>query len=418
MDWEALGFYDNPLDTDPIKQKTLPLYVGHENNVRICSGLLASKNVNLVIEGARGVGTTSFANLMRFQAKEKKHYFTPPKEIGVEGGWTIEKLFAAVIANVVRALEFTFKKQVAKDPAFQEAKALSRRIAEVYRSFGVQAGAYGVNASMSYNKAPGIVTQPMIVPTTILGDHLEELGKITKQLGFKNGLLIQLNNLDVGIIHDEEQLRHLLNTLRDYMQIDGVSWILVGDTGLRAFISQAVDRLDDIISHEVYIEPLSEEAFHALIKRRVEHYRINDTVELPIDWSVMSYLHSLTKGRLRYIFGLLSRMLRVLHVGDLTDKISLEVAKPLIDGLLKERIRQNHLSELQENVLKAVANDKPCSTSALSTLLGKSPSHISHALRGLEDARLIKRIKKGRSVYVHPVFEVILAYKVNEATDL
>ncbi len=25
MDWEGLGFRDNPLDTDPIKQKTLPL---------------------------------------------------------------------------------------------------------------------------------------------------------------------------------------------------------------------------------------------------------------------------------------------------------------------------------------------------------------------------------------------------------
>ena len=61
MDWEGLGFRDNPLDTDPIKQKTLDLYVGHSDKVRICENVLAGKKVNLIIEGARGVGTTSFA---------------------------------------------------------------------------------------------------------------------------------------------------------------------------------------------------------------------------------------------------------------------------------------------------------------------------------------------------------------------
>ena len=45
--------------------------------------------------------------------------------------------------------------------------------------------------------------------------------------------------------------------------------------------------------------------------------------------------------------------------------------------------------------------------------MGKSSSHISDALRGLEELRLLKRIKKGKSVYVHPVFDVVLAYKEN-----
>lgn len=411
MDWEGLGFRDNPLDTDPIKKKTLALYVGHAEKIRICSKLLAGKNINLIIEGARGVGTTSFANLMRFHAQEKGLYFTPPKEIRVEAGWAIETLFAAVISNVVRALELVFAKEVQNNRQFQEAKAISNRIAEVYRTFGAQIGACGFNAGVSYGKSPGIVTQPMIVPSNVLGEHLEELAQITQKLGFKNGLLIQLNNLDVGIIHEEKHLKYLFNALRDYMQTDGISWILVGDNGLRSFIAQEVDRLDDIISHEVFIEPLSEKAFKELIMRRVEHYRVNKNIELPIDWPVMLYLHRLTNGRLRYIFGLLSRMLRVLHVGDLADKISLNVAKPLIESLIKERMKQKSLSEVQEGVLKVIANNENCSVSTLSKLMGKSASHISHTLRGLEDLRLLKRIKKGKSVYVQPVFEVVLAYK-------
>lgn len=412
MDWEGLGFCDNPLDTDPIKQKTLALYVGHADKVRICGKVLAGKNVNLIIEGARGVGTTSFANLMRFHAQEKKLYFTAPKEIRVEAGWTIETLFAAIISNIVRALEFIFEKEVQNSKQFQEAKAISNRIAQVYRSFGAQVGAYGFSAGMSYNKSPGIVTQPIITPTNVLGDHLEALAQLTKQLGFKNGLLIQLNNLDVGIIHEEKHLKYLFNALRDYMQTDAISWILVGDSGLHSFIAQEVDRLDDIISHEVFIEPLGEKEFKELIMRRVEHYRINENIELPIDWSVMLYLYRLTNGRLRYIFGLLSRMLRILHVGDLADKISLDVARPLINNLVKERMKQKNLSEMQEAILKLAVNDDSCCyVSSLSELMGKSPSHVSHALRGLEDLRLIKRIKKGKSVYIHPVFDAILAYK-------
>ncbi|MBB71108.1 MAG: hypothetical protein CMF50_01760 [Legionellales bacterium] len=413
MDWEGLGFTDNPLDTDPIKQKTLSLYVGHENEAEICSKVLASKNVNLIIEGARGVGTTSFANLMRFEAQEKKLYFTPPKEIRVEAGWTVETLFAAIIANVIRGLELAFFKKIEKNQSFQDAKAISNRIAETYRTFGAQVGVSGFGGGINYGKTPGVVTQPVIVPTNVLGEHLEELAQLIKSLGFKHGLLIQLNNLDIGIIHEETHLRYLFNSLRDYMQTDGISWILVGDEGLRSFIAQEVDRLDDIVSHEVVIKPLSQDNFKKLITRRVEYYRVNKNVELPIDWAVMSYLHKLTHGRLRYIFGLLSRMLRLLHVGDLADKISLDTAKPLIDRLIKDRLKQKNLSELQENVLKVIARRESCSVSVIASTTGKSSSQISHVLRTLEELRLLKRIKKGKSVYVFPIFDVVLAYGKN-----
>jgi len=411
VDWEGLGFEDNPLDKDPIKQKTLSLYVGQAEKIRICSNVLAGKNVNLVIEGARGVGTTSFANLMRFSAVEKKLYFTPQKEIRVQADWTLETLFAAIISNVVRGLEIDFEKSVRDNKQWKDAKAISNRIAEVYRSFGAQIGAAGFSAGVNYSKTPGVVTQPIIVPSQVLGEHLEELAQITKMLGFKNGLLIQLNNLDVGIVHEEKHLKYLFNALRDYMQTDGISWILVGDIGLCSFIAQSVDRLDDILSHEVFIEPLGENEFKDLISRRVEHFRMNDNVELPIDWSVMLYLHKLTKGRLRYVFGLLSRMLSVLHIGDLVDKISLDIAKPLIDNLIKERFRQKNLSNMQEEILTVIANNEHCSTSILCRKTGKSSSNISHALKELEELRLLNRIKKGKSVIVYPVFDVVLAYK-------
>ncbi|NVM38595.1 MAG: hypothetical protein HWN81_23610 [Candidatus Lokiarchaeota archaeon] len=60
----------------------------------------------------------------------------------------------------------------------------------------------------------------------------------------------------IGTIHDEDHMKYLFNALRDYIQTEDVSWILVGDVGLRRFIAQEVDRLDDIISYEIDLLPL------------------------------------------------------------------------------------------------------------------------------------------------------------------
>ena len=38
----------------------------------------------MVVEGARGVGTTSFSNYVRFNAQKKKNYLTPSYEIRIE----------------------------------------------------------------------------------------------------------------------------------------------------------------------------------------------------------------------------------------------------------------------------------------------------------------------------------------------
>src|SRR5262245_19913867 len=106
MQWEALGFKENPFSTDPISQETLDLYTGHSGEIKFSQELLSQKDILLVIEGARGVGTTSFANYIRFSSQSKKDYLTPRNEIRVESNWNLETLLAAIIGNIVREIEF------------------------------------------------------------------------------------------------------------------------------------------------------------------------------------------------------------------------------------------------------------------------------------------------------------------------
>lgn len=407
MQWDSLGFNDNPFDTDPIRQSTLELYVGRDRPVSICRNVLAEKNILLVIEGARGIGTTSFGNYLRFNSQAKKQYFTPTNEIRVGAGWTIETLLMVVVGNIVRELDIFQSDLVVDNKKFQNTKALTMHIAETYRSFGIDAFGFG----LSYGKNAGITSQPTIIPAAILGHHLEDLATLVKEsLHYKFGILLQINNLDVGTIHEAKHLQYLFNELRDYIQTDLVSWMFIGDVGLRRFIAQQVDRLDDIVSYEVKIDALSKEEFLKLIDQRVHFYKNHKNAEMPIDQDVFLYLFKMTKGRLRYVFGLLKRLLNELSVGDLTDRLTLDIAKPMIMRLAQERIDKYDLTPKELSFLKMTVKIGAVSASKLSDELDQSRQAISKILVKLLEMKLVTVQLSGRDRYYYPAIDAEIAY--------
>lgn len=408
--WQSLGFKSDPLSTDPISMETLSLYFGHDEEVKLCLKVMGNGNRRIVIEGARGVGTTSFANFVRFSLQEKKLFFTPRNEIRVDTGWKIETLLSVVVANIVREIELFESNKIRKDGRFQNAKALSVRIAETYRSFGVEAFGSGI----SYGKSAGIVTQPILVPAAVLGHHLEDLVSLIKAEGYQNGILIQLNNLDIGEIHEEPQLKYLFNALRDYSQTNGMSWLFVGDVGLRKFIAQRVDRLDDIISFEVEIGPLSKEDFKKLLLKRVGFYRANEKAELPIDMEVFLHIFDITKGRLRYVFGLVARLMASLHVGDLTDRITLDIAKSMLIKLARARIERNHITPVEEQILRKVVQKNECTVTEIAKGVDKSAQQIGKVLNKLLEAKLVSTRKHGTNRYYSPLLDAVIAYSENK----
>ncbi len=406
MQWESLGFKENPFSTDPITLDTLFLYTGHTKEVAECQDVVSQKDILMIVEGQRGVGTTSFANFLRFFVQKKKLYLTPRNEIRVNPDWNLETLLSAVIANIIREIEFFQPEKITKDKRFQDAKSLSTRIAETYRSFGIDAIGVGV----SYGKNAGISSQPIIVPASVLGHHLEDLAELVKLSGYKHGILLQLNNLDVGTIHEEKYLKYLFNALRDYIQTRGISWLLVGDVGLRQFISQQVDRLDDIVTYETEIIPISKLEFDELINKRIQHFRENPKVYIPIDHEVFTYLYDVTKGRLRYIFGLLHRLVTRVHVGDLTDRLTLNIVKPMVIRLAKERLAKQKLSPSDEQLLRLLVSLGHSSASDLVKHSKKSINYVSNILAKLLKLKLVTFKKQGSARQYSPELDATVAY--------
>lgn len=407
MEWQAFGFKDDPLKTSPITKSTLELFAGHKEEVRVCMDVLSGGNVRIVVEGARGVGTTSFANYLRFNSEAKNLYFTPRIEIKVEQGWRFETLLAAITSNFVREIELRpeFEKFLA-DEKFQAAKSLSSRIAETYRSFGIDAFGFGA----SYGKQTGVVTQPIIVPSSVFAHHLEDLIELVKEAGFKKGVVFQLNNLDIDEIHTQEDLKYLLNSLRDYTQIEGASWILVGDVGLRRFIAQNVDRLDDIISYEVIINPVPESEFLEMIKKRVQFYADSGKAELPIEEDVFKYLYKITNGRLRYVFGLTSRLMNTLYIGDLTNRVTLDLAKPMLMKLGRDRVQRTDITPMEEQILQTLVENPEIKIIELAKLLEKTTQYVGRVLASLAAKNLVISKKEGREQNYVASIDAIIAY--------
>jgi len=229
-------------------------------------------------------------------------------------------------------------------------------------------------------------------------------------LGYRYGTVIQLNNLDIGVVQDEKHIKYLFNALRDYIQTDGISWILVGDIGLRLFIAQEVDRLDDIVSYEVDINPLAKTKYNELLNKRFAFYQSSPNAKMPVDHDVFIYLYKVTNGRLRYVFGLLQRLMNDLSIGNLSDRITLDIAKPMIVKLARDRIARNKLSAGEEDILKVLVSLEKITTSALADKTNKSRPYISKILTKLVDVKLVTFRKDGKNKYYVPLLDATIAY--------
>lgn len=409
MQWESMGFKDNPFKTQPITAYTLDLYTGNRDKIKNSRFALHSNNIVMVIGGERGVGTTSFGNFLRFNAQKEHKYFTSTSEIRIEPHWNADTLMAAVIANIVSTLELQYFAQIKNHQKFKEAKALIQYVTETYRSFG--ASAFGLGANYGESSS---TTQPMIMPTQTLAVHLENLVQIIYDLKFKYGVLIQLNNLDVGVVQNEDHLKTLLNVMRDYFQMSGTSWLLVGDTSLRRFIAQEIDRVDDIVTYEADITPLSKTDYLAMIEKRIEYFRVNPKVTLPVDEAVLLYLYQVTKGRLRYIFGLLNRLFNILQLGVLLDRVTLELAKPVVVNYAKERINRFNLSSNEKLILKAVVQQDAIQVKEIAKILGKQGNYVSNILAQLQEYKLVSYTKEWRNHYYHASIDAHIVYSESD----
>lgn len=327
MQYEHIGFRQNPFQPQAITAQNLNLYTGHCAKQLALDNALHGNTIVIIENEKSGLGSTSFGNFRRFTLHNEKRYFTPNSEIRVEPHWQAATLISAVLGNIISTLELQphYHKIVANEAAFIETRSLVKQVTDTHRAGG--ANLLGVGASYDQSTS---ASQPPIICTQLLQPYFEGIVRLIQQIGFKHGVLIQLNNLNVGSVHQPHDLARLFHVMRDYFLTPGTSWFLIGDQPLRQFTQEHVERLAYCVAHETRLTPLTDEDFLTLIKRRIEHYRIDPHTELPVDPTVLLSLYHIAEGRMCRTFLLLDQLLSTVQIGVLCDYVTPALAAPFI----------------------------------------------------------------------------------------
>jgi len=390
--YEHWSLRESPYTTAPISRENLDLFVGRSEAVTAAQNTLRNPSV-LVLEGGRGVGTTSLGNYLRFGKAQEGKVFSPLSEVSAPAGIAAEFFLANVLSTLVWTIDTDY--DLEENPDYQTIKSITHQIRERYRDFSAQVSILGTGVGAGGNTQRIVVTPPTY-PQPTLVRCLSDVKKLLTEYGVEEEIIVQVNNLDIGTTLSEEEGTHFLNAIRDILQIPGYSWILVGDLGLRHFIADRVDRLDDIVALEWLVEPLSLQEVYKVIEKRVHKYGIGRRPQAPLSDELIAMLYEATEGRIRQIFGFANRLLNRLADAPLMDRITPKIAFPLLRNEVERRMRQSKLTANEKRVLRCVTKAHARYPTEISKETNISRPNVSRILRRLVETRFLTFRPEGR----------------------
>lgn len=390
--YEHWNLGESPYTTAPISRDHLDLFVGRSEVVAAAQNALRNPSV-LVLEGGRGVGTTSLGNYLRFVKAQEGKYFSPLSEVSASAGITAELFLANVLSILVWTIDSDY--DLEGNPDYRTIKSTTHQIREHYRDFSAQISVLGsgIGAGRSTQR---MVVAPPTYPQPTLVRCLSDVKRLLTGYGVEEEIIVQVNNLDFGTILSEEEGMHFLNAVRDLLQISGYSWILVGDLGLRHFIADRVDRLDDIVALEWLVEPLSLQEVYEAIEKRVRKYGMGHRPQAPLSDELIAMLYEATEGRIRQIFGFANRLLNHLADTPLIDQITPSIALPLLRSEVERRMRRNKLTASEKRVLMCVTREDARYPTEISKQTHIVRSNVSRILKRLVETRFVTFRPEGR----------------------
>ncbi|MDO9183790.1 MAG: hypothetical protein Q7U04_15350 [Bacteriovorax sp.] len=285
------GLWDIPenfCDIRPITQYTISNFIGREETVQRCKNAITSSDTVIVLEGDVGVGKTSIGNYVRFSLDK---VMSPRDEYKARAGQTPEDFLMNLVQTLVQEVYLPGSKY----SSFKDVKPF-KELSEIFKS-GVLTNLTLMNFGLQQSR-----TAPVeITSTHLLGWIREIVLAVKNRFGNSGRLLFQINNLDLNETFTEEQMIKFFNEIRDYLQIEGTSWILTGTPGIFNIVSK-VKRIDQIISVKESIQPFSTKEMLNALDLRIKNAgdRFKQT-PIPIEKSLLEFICLTSEGVFRKV---------------------------------------------------------------------------------------------------------------------
>ncbi len=351
--WDELGFTSNPFHTDALKatEQDHSLYIRRgELEAQLGTWLASEDRGGVFVEGAIGVGKTTFVNQTQYALQEHDEAILPCDDVvEIQNNTTAVDLLLSVVASILRALQ-DMRPNVAKNKGFQVVEEHVRRTR--IATWGAGASLFGFGGDASKNVS---TTHPTAVTLQSLQELLEQVQALIRQQKFDKVVVI-LNNLDNV---QRGYLWGLLHDVRDtLLQRLGLVFVFIGPIGLRQDLSAepAQRRISQVLAPTALtVASLSKSETWEVVEARVRHYAVRPKTPNPVPRRVVDTLYDASRGELRYILNRLGSIMQmVARTTGLRGAIDEGTAFAALGALIGQEIAARRLAPRKLEVLQAL----------------------------------------------------------------
>lgn len=409
--WAAYGLAGNPFFQEELRSEAgafypISLHVGRDEELKLALRHLGGgPSTRLMVEGAPGIGKTSFVNKLKAELA-RSGMLTHSDPVRIYADSTVLG-FVADVLRVLLRMRATFK---------LDGNAFWTRTARIVEGEDTRSGGFSMGpVGVSYE--PGRV--PAEAPLGNLYEVVREaLERLRDDLG--SPVLLHVNNLENLSEDDAGRAARLIRDLRDFFLLPGANWVFVGATGVDDRVFRAYDQVAGIFPDPITLEPLRADEVAELLRRRYEHLaQPGAQVVPPVDAGVAAELYPLYNGDLRNFLRLLSDAsalaLGIEGVGPLSAERIVAAAAPRYAKAIERRIGSVDLDYLARVLRDSPAAEFTVGTAAVRTGLGQSgASRFIARLRNL--GMLIHTRTEGKRVLYRPAGQVLVALGYSPAS--
>ena len=189
--WELYGVKENPFSISPILVMggSIPIdsFVGRGEHIKRLSRIIGSKGGSRTfVYGDIGIGKTSFVNVVRSSAFEKK-FFTHFMEITTQDKWTADELILNTLSAIYSTLKLIKEKPISDD-TYKKLESLFE-IGKTSISGGISIAGFGGNYELG-QKPTEVLTSFSL--QNFFNEVIDEINKHTKK-----EVIIHYNNLEL-----------------------------------------------------------------------------------------------------------------------------------------------------------------------------------------------------------------------------
>ena len=410
--YKNFGFTENIFNTaslNPCKED-LKKFIGRVQDIKSFTVDISSSNKAVtVVTGHRGVGKTSFVNVIEYAVGFDKDFVQ--KHIPVEIPQLIpcyHKIQIEPQDNVKRVLSKSLSSLLFSIGRFAEEtdQKIPTKIKELVKwisdtSSTARGGAInfgGVGVGYSHSKQHKNISD---IPTNVLEYKIQQAVQLAVKSFKLDGIFLNINNVD---ILEEKFFCDIFNQLRDYLfNIKGLWSVVIGQPGLYSSLYQQAARVSEIISgQETKLDPLTEEDLISALKVRQKIYSNRPANKLPpplpVEEAFVREIYKHSDGEIRPALKVCDDMLRAIFKDNPHIKmVTKSIGKPVLKNILMQQLALDNLKPKEKQILQDTLQHGSFRPRDYKELKLKSAVDFTNKTRPLISKGLLKKEVKGNT---------------------